>query len=151
MQLSREVIAKIYTTKELNDLLYQIAKIGESARTNLAEVNPGVPEVLKELGIEGNREPPEEDLAKKLKNLKDFLVKLPKARLEFAFEPNEEFIRKISRLLNVGRSDHLVLEITVKRDLLAGATIEFMGNFRDYSYASILDQVVKEKVKGAFS
>lgn len=83
-----------------------------------------------------------------LQELQDYLAKLPKIKIEFAFDPSKEFTDKVSEFINRGSEEKIILDITVKPEILAGATIEFNGIFKDYSYKDKLSEVLRDKFKG---
>lgn len=82
------------------------------------------------------------------RNLKDYLVTLPRVKIELAFDPSGEFIKKIARVINSEAGNRLILDVSVNPKILAGLTIEYSGNYKDLSYADKLSEVLKYKFKG---
>ena len=87
----------------------------------------------------------QEDLAAYFKGLKEYLLNLPKMKIELAFEPSEEFTSKMARFIQESSSSKVILDISPKPSILAGVTIDYRGVFRDYSYVNKFQQIMKEK------
>lgn len=148
---------KISTTADLNNLLADISK-AESASYGAGpdvlshklrgEVSPIFEAILRKL--ENDKVIPEsqEGRVEYFQKLRDYLQNLPKVRLELAFKPSSDFIKKMATFIRSDSGKTIVLDIEVKPAILAGATIEYNGNYRDYSYSSKLEQLLKEKYSG---
>ena len=89
-----------------------------------------------------------EERANYFRELAKYLASLPKIKVEFAFDPSVDFTDKVSKFINKDSVEKIVLDVSVKPEILAGAKIEFKGIFKDYSYREKLDQVLVEKFKG---
>lgn len=88
------------------------------------------------------------DKAKDIKDFLDLLVqnisKLPTLYINIAFEPTDETMKLLSEwfILNIKRQ--FVFDITLNRELIGGALIDFNGKASDYSIKSKFDKIVKE-------
>lgn len=102
-------------------------------------------ESLAKLEAAKNVPAPQEARVEYFRELKEYLQNLPKVKIELAFEPREEFVKKISDFINKDSKEKSVLDISIKPAILAGATIEHRGIFKDYSYPDKLRNVIKEK------
>ena len=80
-----------------------------------------------------------------VEGLKTQLQSLPKVEIELAFTPSEEFTRKIAKAIREVANAPVVLDISIKPGILAGATLAFKGQFKDYSFASKLTEILKQK------
>ena len=78
---------------------------------------------------------------KEISELEKKLRSLPEMKLEIAFSPNNDFIDKISRWLEKELDRKVILNITVNPKLVAGAIIEYQGNWRDFSAAKEIDRL----------
>ena len=70
------------------------------------------------------------------------VVSLPLLSLIIAFEPKEQTLKSLSQwcLLNIKKQ--AVFDITIDRNLIAGATISFKGRSMDFSIKPQLDQTI---------
>jgi F0F1-type ATP synthase delta subunit len=68
-----------------------------------------------------------------LKNLKQAIKALPVVGLTLAFTPNEELTKKISTWLSSRLANHVLINLTIKPEIMAGAIIEYKGRYKDYS------------------
>ena len=85
--------------------------------------------------------------AKEASELKKKLHALPEIKLEIAFLPKDNFISGISRWLEKEIGQKVILDITVNPKVVAGAIIEYQGNWRDFSLAKKIDQLFGEKLR----
>lgn len=78
-------------------------------------------------------------LSKFLEEIQTTISNLPQASLTLAIEPNEEILKAISDwfLLNLKRQ--VVIEVLVKTNIIAGATVSFNGKHFDSSIKSEFD------------
>ncbi|TSC75984.1 MAG: hypothetical protein G01um101430_154 [Parcubacteria group bacterium Gr01-1014_30] len=82
---------------------------------------------------------------KKLKNEVDLklekkLKSLPEIKLEIAFSPKDNFLNKISEWLEKESGQKVILNLTINPKIVAGAIIEYQGNWRDFSLAGEIDK-----------
>ena len=102
-------------------------------------------EALEKLESAGKIPSSADDRAAYFSKLKSRLGRLPKMEIELAFTPDEKFIRKIAKLIRESTNTEVVLDINVKSSILAGVTIGYKGQFRDYSFSAKLTEVIKQK------
>ncbi|HSW47659.1 MAG TPA: hypothetical protein VLG67_01120 [Candidatus Saccharimonadales bacterium] len=83
--------------------------------------------------------------------LKDFLTKLiehitslPVFSLKLAFEPQEQTLKKISEWFIVNAKKQVLLDITIDRNLIAGASISFNGEYKNFSIKPKFEAVLNE-------
>ena len=74
---------------------------------------------------------------------------LPEIKLEIAFFPKDNFLNRISQWLQKEIGQKVILDITVNPKVVAGATIEYQGNWRDFSLAKKIDQLFSNKLIGS--
>ena len=73
------------------------------------------------------------------------LQSLPEIKLEIAFSPDDNFINKIGQWIEKELGQKIILDITVNPKVVAGAIIEYQGNWRDFSSAKEIDRLfIKE-------
>ncbi len=112
---TEELIKKIRTKEELVFLLEEIARKKIELRKE---------EIYK--------------LEKKLRSL-------PEIKLEIAFSPDDNFINKLGQWIEKELGQKIILDITVNPKVVAGAIIEYQGNWRDFSSAKEIDRLfIKE-------
>jgi len=79
---------------------------------------------------------------KELYDLEKELRSLPEIKLEIAFNPSDYFINRLSGWLKREFGRKTILDITVNPKIVAGAIIEYQGNWRDFSAAKKIDQLL---------
>jgi hypothetical protein len=75
------------------------------------------------------------------KGLENFLLKIPKVKLEIAFEPSEEFILKIEEWFREKIKRRMILDIFVNPKIVGGAKIEFQGKWKDFSLEKEIEKI----------
>jgi hypothetical protein len=85
--------------------------------------------------------PEKEEFSKLEKKLRA----LPEIKLEIAFFPKNNFLNRISQWLQETIGEKVILDITVNPKVVAGAKIEYRGNWRDFSLAKRVDQLFSNK------
>ena len=150
----KEFTTNINTVDKLNELLTDVSEaettsFASSAKHLSASIKGKVSKKFEEIirNLEARNELPKspEDRLKFFEGLKEYLQKLPIISLELAFNPSDNFVNKISNFLKGGSDSTPILDIQVKPNILAGTTIEKDGVFKDYSYTTRLDQILKQK------
>jgi|GEM_PF-1227657 len=77
--------------------------------------------------------------------LKKFAQGLPLCKLVLAFSPKPDFLSKISDWVNKEAGKRIILDIYTDENILAGAIIEFEGNYRDLSFGGQLSEVISKR------
>lgn len=147
-----EFVKKIRTKEELISLLEEILKIKPIIFKNkegLAskKVKGAVSEKLKELieNLEKEGEFSRKNLREQsalLENLEKELESLPKIKLEIAFAPSENFLDRISQFIKKELGQRTILDLTINPNIVGGAIIEYRGNWRDFSVAKRIDELM---------
>jgi hypothetical protein len=75
------------------------------------------------------------------KGLENFLLKIPKVKLEIAFEPSEEFILKIEKWFEEKVKERMILDIFVNPKIVGGVKIEFQGRWKDFSLEKEIEKL----------
>lgn len=68
-----------------------------------------------------------------LNDLTDAITSLPIVHLTLAFPPKASLVTTLSQWFTVHMQQHVILNITVDRSLLAGAIVSFNGKQKNYS------------------
>ena len=79
------------------------------------------------------------------RELEKKLRSLPEIKLGIAFYPNDNFINKLSRWMEKELGQKTILDITVNQKLVAGAIVEYRGNWRDFTSAKEIDKLLAGK------
>ncbi|MCD6528259.1 F0F1 ATP synthase subunit delta [bacterium] len=79
-----------------------------------------------------------------LEKIKKYLLSLPEVKLEIAFSPSNEFLKKISLWFEKKLNQKVILDLTVNPKIVGGAIIEYQGNWRDYSLAKEIDKLIEK-------
>jgi len=82
-----------------------------------------------------------EDQSSFFKGLENFLLKIPKVKLEIAFEPSEEFISKVKEWFKEKIKKRVILDISVNPKIVGGAKIEFQGKWKDFSLEKEMEKL----------
>jgi F0F1-type ATP synthase delta subunit len=86
--------------------------------------------------------PGKEEISKLEKKLRA----LPEIKLEVAFSPKDNFLNRVGQWFQKEIGQKVILDITVNPKVVAGATIEYQGNWRDFSLAKKIDQLFSDKL-----
>jgi len=81
----------------------------------------------------------------KISELEKKLWSLPEIRLEIAFSPDDDFLNRVSQWLEKELGKKIILDLTINPRVVAGAIIEYQGNWRDFSLAKKIDKLISEK------
>lgn len=81
-----------------------------------------------------------------LAKLEEKLRSLPEAKLEIAFLPSNDFLNRASQWFEKELGQKTILDITVNPKVVAGAIIEYRGNWRDFSLARRIDELFSDKL-----
>ena len=119
------------------------APLGEKIKSSVPE---GFRILIAEL--EGSSRLPNsrKELGEFFKGLIEYIDKIPSVKLNLAFFPGEEFLNKLTDWLENQLGKKAVVDVSVDERIIAGAMIEYAGEYRDYSFASKLDEVLKKEV-----
>lgn len=86
-------------------------------------------------------------------SLKDYLnsfieqVKtLPELDITIAFEPNNDTLKAISQWFIISYGKQVLININVDKNIIAGASINYQGKYKDYSFKSVFDGVVNREL-----
>ncbi len=105
-------------------------------------VSPNFHQIV--LGLEANNTLPSENREQEafFVGLKKFLEQISRVTLNLAFEPKREFVQRVAGWFLTNLSQKVILDIKVKREVIAGAIIEYNGKYRDYSKSRELVEVI---------
>jgi len=121
------------TTKSLNEKIK--SRVSENFRSIIAtlEASSELPNTRKELSAF-------------FRGVMEYAEKTPSVKLNLAFLPSEEFLKKITKWLADELGKKVVVDISVDEKIIAGATIEYGGEYRDYSFAAKLNEVIEQGI-----
>lgn len=120
-------------TKPLNE------KIKSSVSENFRSI-------LSQLEVTGELPTARKELTAFFKSAIEYAEKIPVVKLTLAFFPTDEFLKKITNWLEAELGKKSVVDISVDEKIIAGAMIEYDGEYRDYSFATKLDEVIKKEI-----
>ena len=83
-----------------------------------------------------------------LEDLKKYCLGLPVCKLVISFYPSFDFQKKLSRWFVDQMGKKVILELSVIEEIVAGAQIEFEGEYRDLSISDSIDQMLKNSYLG---
>lgn len=85
-----------------------------------------------------------------IKELRDEVKKLPELRLTLAIDPSRDIIIDISDWARKNIDPLIILDISVDNSLVAGLTVDYKGEYGDYSIGEAINSIF-EKRKDEFS
>ncbi len=146
----------VYDTKGLYRLIDQITSINKNLYHNLPGtivsktkglLAPSLEAIfgyIEEAGLE-----PEGDGAQKqfLEQIVTELKAVPLVKITLAFEPDDSFTSKLNETISAQAGQKVILDISVNHHIVAGAVVEYLGRYKDYSLEPKVDQYLKETVK----
>jgi len=74
-------------------------------------------------------------------SLNSYLAKIPTVRLTIAFEPSAEFSKTLSFWFEKNLGKKVVCDIRVRKEIIAGAQVEYNGKYKDYSKAKLIPAI----------
>jgi len=77
--------------------------------------------------------------------IKKFIQEIPQVKLEVAFDPSEDFLLKIKKWLREETHKELILDLTINRLIAGGSIIEYQGQYRNFSLAKKIDELIAQK------
>ena len=80
-----------------------------------------------------------------LGELRKYLLSLPEIKMKIAFQPDYDFLIRISQLLEKYIGRKIILNIIFDPGIVGGAIIEYQGRYRNFSLAKEIDKVISQK------
>jgi len=149
----KDFAEKIRTKEELIFFLEEIARVRQiifrDKEVSLSKkiegkVNGELKKFLESLEKEGIISGSRERQSAFLEKLGKELQSLPEIRLEIAFPPDDDFLNKISQWLEKKLDQKIILDLTINPKVVGGAIIEYQGNWREFSLAKEIDQLISQ-------
>ena len=143
---------KVNTKEDLSVLFDQIEEavrwVDKGGEVPLSEKISGATSeefrlIIADLEEEGTIPTNLEGQAAFFKRLKKYLEGLPCVKITLAFAPSKEFLADLASLLQKEVGQKAILEIIIKEALVGGVIVEYNGEYRDYSLARKLDEVIE--------
>lgn len=154
MDIFKELVKNIATVEDLSKVLNETSEAESISFSSEAKkfshalkgkVSSDFEDVVTKAETAGEIPQDSKGRAEYFSSLKTKLQGLPKIEIELAFAPSEEFSKKISSLIRETAKADAVLDVKVKPAILAGATLGYNGQYKDYSFSSKLDEVLKQR------
>jgi F0F1-type ATP synthase delta subunit len=155
MESSIDLSDFFFTKKQANDFIQSVGKIIDQ----LFEVNFHLETVLtNEFGIDKKdkfmnllrdlkmNNLNNEELKKILLILQDNVRKLPVVSLTLAFEPSEAVLKALQEWFLFNLKKQISIDVQIDKKLIAGATINCNGKFKDYSIKPLFEQLLDQKI-----
>jgi hypothetical protein len=140
-----DLIVLIDEIEEAARLAY-VGEPGVSLSEKLAGMSGGAAEkfrkTIESLETEGKFPANRRDQNTFFNELKKYLSSLSVVRLVLAFTPREEFLEHLSDYFEKATGKKIVLDVLVKEGAVAGCLVEYEGEYRDYSMAKKLEEVL---------
>lgn len=142
-----ELIKKIKTKEELIFFLEEVAKARQTifkdkelllSKKVEGKVSGEFRELIERLEKEGIISENRRQQSVILEKLEKELQSLPEIKLEIAFSPDDNFLKRISQWFEKELGQKIILDLTINPKIVAGAIIEYRGNWRDFSLAKKL-------------
>lgn len=148
-------VENMLTLEALNDRVEDIEEtkrwIYKSGKKSLSEkikgrVSEDFRSLISQLEVTGELSIIRKELAAFFKGAVEYAEKIPVVKLTLAFFPADEFLKKITNWLTVELGKKAVVDINVDEKIIAGAAIEYDGEYRDFSFAAKLDEVIEQEI-----
>ena len=112
-----------------------------------ASVSENFRKLVSQLEVIGELPNTRKELTTFFRGAIEYTEKIPSVKLTLAFFPSEEFLKKITSWLANELGERAVVDVRLDEKIIAGATIEYDGEYRDYSFAAKLDEVIEQEIK----
>ncbi|MDP2946579.1 MAG: F0F1 ATP synthase subunit delta [Nanoarchaeota archaeon] len=152
----KELTEKIRTKEELIFFLEEISKVGQiifkDKEVSLSKkiegkVSGELKKFLERLEKEGVISGSQERQSAFLEKLGKELQSLPEIKLEIAFSPDDDFLNKISQWFEKELGQKIILDLTINPKVIGGAIAEYRGNWRDFSLAKEINQLISQNAR----
>jgi len=136
-----DLVALVDDLNEINKLLYITGgqKLSQRVKGKVSEDVYEAVSILEKEGVLPAEPSKAEDY---LGELLVYLQKIPRVALTIAFEPSTEFIRQIYDWFEKISPKKVVLDLRTRREIVAGAIIEYNGKYKDYSKTALMEEVL---------
>ncbi len=154
IDLYAQILKELYTTRQSNLLIDALGHAIDStydAKTSIYDVLRSVlpfdqydtiVEIAKESLIDLSNNSQAQTF---LSDLITILKELPTADLTLAYSPTYEQLRSFSNWWRRNSQPYILLNITINKELIAGAIIGYDGIMQDYSLHKVLGTYIEEK------
>lgn len=89
--------------------------------------------------------------------IKDFIIKItevisniPILSLTIAIEPNEETLISLSQWFLYNLNKQILFDITINKNIIAGAMLNFNGKHKDYSIKPVFDEIINKQISDMY-
>jgi len=154
IDLYAQILKELYTTRQSNMLIDALGHAVDSTyddKSNIYDViRSFVPfdqydtivEIAKESQINLSNNPQAQTF---ISDLITILKELPTVDLTLAYSPPYEQLRSFSKWWRKNSQPYILLNITVNKELIAGAMIGYNGIMQDYSLHKVLGTYIEDK------
>ena len=152
-EIFEDLIKKIITKEELILFLEEINRtkqyVFKNVDTPLSErvkgkTREGFRNYLKKLEKSGSISGPPNQQFSFFEEIEKCLREVPQIKLEIAFAPSEDFLLKIKKWFREENRQEVILDLTVNHRITGGAIIEYQGQYRNFSLAKRIDELVSQ-------
>jgi F0F1-type ATP synthase delta subunit len=82
-----------------------------------------------------------------LVQVKTFVQHIPVVTIEIPFIPTSEMLANMSNYLSIYIKRTILFDISLNKNLIAGAKLSFNGKFKDFSYKKNLDEKLAQEAE----
>lgn len=134
--------------QSLNNIIDQLFEVNFNIETALSnEFGMDKKDKFMNLLRENNMNNTTNDSLKKfLTELQNNARSLPVITLTIAYEPNEASLKAILEWFLISLKKQILLDIQVDKRIIAGATVNFNGKFKDYSVKTLFDNLISQQL-----
>ena len=75
-------------------------------------------------------------------NLKKHLLKIPQLKIEIAFEPKRNFLKKVLGFFEKNFQQKVILDVRVNPEIVGGIVFEFGGKIFDFSLSKKIEKMI---------
>ena len=135
--------------ESLNNIIDQLFEVNFNLETSLTnefgiDKKDKFMNLLRDLKMNNSSN---EAIKELLLGFQDTVRNLPVLNLTIAYEPNESSLKAFLEWFLYTLKKQFLIDIQIDKKLIAGATINFNGKFKDYSIKPLFDNLITENIQ----
>jgi F0F1-type ATP synthase delta subunit len=75
---------------------------------------------------------------------KKYLLEIPQVKIEVAFKPKREFLKKIINFFEREFQRKIILDLTINPEIIGGIVFEWKGKIFDFSLAKRIEKIISK-------
>lgn len=134
--------------QSLDDIMDQLFEINFNLEKSLTkefglEKKDKFINVLRDIGLTDSST---ENLKQLLEQMQVLVKKIPVLSMTIAFEPDDNTLKAFLQWFLFSLNKQVLIDIHVDKSLIAGATLNYNGKFKDYSIKPLFNDIIHKKL-----